>query len=42
VERCERDASVFRQGPVAGHCEHGNELLGSMKGRKFLDHLSDC
>jgi hypothetical protein len=24
-------------GPVVGPCEHGNELLGSIKGRHFLD-----
>jgi hypothetical protein len=24
------------QGPVAGSCEHGNELMGSIKGGKFL------
>jgi hypothetical protein len=23
---------------VAGSCEHGNELLGSMKGEGFLDY----
>jgi len=28
-------------GPVVGSCEHCNEPLGSMKGRKFLDLLSD-
>jgi hypothetical protein len=26
---------------VAGSCEHGNETLGSTKGGKFLEHLSD-
>jgi hypothetical protein len=26
-------------GPVAGSCEHGNELFGSIKGRKFLKQL---
>jgi hypothetical protein len=25
------------QGPVAGSSEHGNEPLGSIKGREFLD-----
>jgi hypothetical protein len=25
---------------VAGSCEHGNEPLGSLKGREFLDELS--
>jgi hypothetical protein len=26
---------------VAGSCEHGNESSGFIKGRKFLDLLSD-
>jgi hypothetical protein len=26
---------------VAGLCEHGNEPSGSMKGREYLDKLSD-
>jgi hypothetical protein len=26
---------------VAGSCELGNELLGFIKGRKFLDYLCD-
>jgi hypothetical protein len=26
---------------VVGSCEHGNELLGFMKGGEFLDQLSD-
>jgi hypothetical protein len=26
-----------REGPVVGSCEHGNELLGSIKGGEFLD-----
>jgi hypothetical protein len=25
------------QGPMAGCCEHGNELLGSIKSGEFLD-----
>jgi hypothetical protein len=25
-----------------GSCEHGNEPLGSIKDRKFLEKLSDC
>jgi len=29
------------QGMVAGCCEHGNEHLGSIKGGKFFDYLSD-
>jgi hypothetical protein len=32
----------LRWGPVAGCCEHGNELSGSIKGGKFLDQLSNC
>jgi hypothetical protein len=28
------DASVSRQGPVAGSCEHDNEPSASIKGRK--------
>jgi hypothetical protein len=27
---------------VAGSCEHGNEHSGSIKGREFLDELTDC
>jgi hypothetical protein len=30
------------QGPVVGSCEHGSEPSGSIKGREFLDWLSDC
>jgi hypothetical protein len=26
---------------VAGPCEHSNKLLGSIKGREFLDKVSD-
>jgi len=26
---------------VAGSCEHCNEALGSIKGKEFLDYLSD-
>jgi hypothetical protein len=26
---------------VVGSCEHGNEALGSIKGRGILDQLSD-
>jgi len=35
------DASGSGQGPVVGCCGHGNEPLGSIKGGKFLDQLSD-
>jgi hypothetical protein len=29
-------------GQVSGFCDHGNEISGSIKGREFLDCLSDC
>jgi hypothetical protein len=29
------------QGPVARSCEHGNKPSGSIKGREFLDCMSD-
>jgi hypothetical protein len=35
-------ANWMHLGSVVGSCEHGNEPLGSIKGRKFLDQLSDC
>jgi hypothetical protein len=28
------------QDSVASYCEHGNEILGSIKGGEFLDYLS--
>jgi len=31
------DALGSVQGPAVGSWEHGNEHLGSIKGRKFLD-----
>jgi hypothetical protein len=31
------DSSGSQQGPVVGSYEHGNEPLGSIKGREFLD-----
>jgi len=34
---CGLYASGSRQGPVMGSCEHGNEPLGSIKGRQFCD-----
>jgi hypothetical protein len=33
----ELDSSSSGYGKVAGSSEHGNEHLGSMKGREFLD-----
>jgi hypothetical protein len=35
-EGCGLDSSDSGQGPVMGPCEHGNEPLGSIKGRYFL------
>jgi len=35
------ELSWLCQGLVLGSYEHGNELLGSIKGREFLDKLSD-
>jgi len=35
------DSSVSKQGPVAGSCEHDNELSGTIKGGEFLGQLSD-
>jgi hypothetical protein len=42
VAECGLNSSGSGQGPVAGCCEHGNELPGSIKGGEFLDWLSDC
>jgi hypothetical protein len=36
VERCGLDASGSGWGMVAGSCEHGNELSGSINGRELL------
>jgi hypothetical protein len=33
---------LHRTSELAGSCEHGNELPGSIKGEEFLDYLSDC
>jgi hypothetical protein len=40
--RCGLDSSREGQGLMAGFCENGNEPSGSIKGREFLDYLSDC
>jgi hypothetical protein len=37
VGRCELVASDSRLGQVMGSCGRGNEPLGSIKGREFLD-----
>jgi hypothetical protein len=42
VGTCRLDASGSGEEPVAGFCGHGNEPSPSMKGEKFLDHMSDC
>jgi hypothetical protein len=41
VGGCGLVASGTGQGPVAGCCEHGNEISGSINGRGFLDYLSN-
>jgi len=38
---CGLIASGSGQGLVAGSCENSNEPCGSIKGRGFLDYLSD-
>jgi hypothetical protein len=35
------DSTGSGQGPVAGSCKYGNELLGSIKCGEFLDQLSN-
>jgi hypothetical protein len=42
VGSCGLDASGSGKGPVAGSCSYGNEHLGSVKGGRILDQLSDC
>jgi hypothetical protein len=37
VVMCGLDTNDSGRGSVVGSCEHGNEPLGSMKGREFLD-----
>jgi hypothetical protein len=39
---CGLDSSGSGQGPVAGSCEHGNQLSGSIKFWEFLEWLTDC
>jgi len=38
---CGLEPSGSGQGPVAGSCEHINELSSSIKVREFLDQLID-
>jgi hypothetical protein len=35
---CGLEPSASTQGPVAGFCEHGNEISGSIKGAKRCVH----
>jgi len=41
VGRCGLDATDSGQGPVADSSEPGNEPSGTIKGKKFLNQLSD-
>jgi hypothetical protein len=40
VGSCELDATGSGQGPVVGSCACGNEPLGSIQGKEFLDYLT--
>jgi hypothetical protein len=40
-ERSGLDTFGSEYRPVAGSCEHDNEPLGSIKGREFLEWLSN-
>jgi len=42
MQGCELDLSGTRYWPVAGSCEHGNEISSSIKGGEFFDSLSNC
>jgi hypothetical protein len=37
VERCGENAWGLGWGPVAGSCEHGNELSGPIKSGEFFE-----
>jgi hypothetical protein len=39
--RCAMDSSGSGLGPLVGSYEHGNESSVSIKGKRFLDQLSD-
>jgi hypothetical protein len=41
VRGCGLDSSGSGQRPMAGSCEHGYELTGSIKGGRFLDQLNN-
>jgi hypothetical protein len=41
VGRCGLDSSGSGQGPVAGCCEHGNDLSSVIKGGELLDYPCD-
>jgi len=36
------DSSGSGYEPMAGCCEHCNKPLGSIRGKKFRDKVSDC
>jgi hypothetical protein len=38
---CGLDSFCSGWGPVTGFCKRDNESSGSIKGRKFLDHVID-
>jgi hypothetical protein len=40
-EVCHLNTTGSGNTPVAGFCEHGNELLGSIHDGKYLGQLSD-
>jgi len=37
MEMCGLNSSDSEQRPIAGPCQHGNELSGSIKGGEFFD-----
>jgi hypothetical protein len=37
MRSCGLESAGPGEGPIAGSCEHDNELSGSIKGREFLD-----
>jgi hypothetical protein len=41
VGKCGLDSSDSGQGLMVGCFEHGNELSDFIKGREFLDYMSD-
>jgi hypothetical protein len=39
---CLLNSVILENGPMPGSCEHGNELLGSIKGSEFLNQKHKC